>query len=99
MYRRDVDDAPRPLLQHVPPGRPAAVEGATEIDVEHLRPFGIGDAFGPFEQRADAGVVDENIKAPVPADDGLGALIHAARIRDRPREHSDPVTVLAQFRG
>src|SRR3546814_9161779 len=45
-HRPDIDDAPPPRRQHVPPESARAPEAAVEVHIEHIQPMLVGDILG-----------------------------------------------------
>ena len=65
--RRDVDEAPVPLLPHHRDRGAGHVERAGEVDVEHGLPVGVGEL--PHDAVAqDAGVVDDDVEPAGPGE-------------------------------
>src|SRR5258708_988556 len=60
-YRRDVDDLPSALGQHVPPRRAAQPEHAREIHLDDRVPVGVAVRLG-LGTEDEAGVIDDDIE-------------------------------------
>src|SRR3546814_13223350 len=64
-HRPDIDDAPPPRRQHVPPESARAPEAAVEVHIEHIQPMLVGDILaGGFAARAPC-LADQDVCPPL----------------------------------
>src|SRR3546814_5741907 len=63
--RPDIDDAPPPRRQHVPPESAGAPEAAVEVHIEHIQPMLVGDILGGGFAARDPCIVDQDVDPPI----------------------------------
>ena len=78
----DIHDASVAALAHVRQHGPAEVERAVDVDVEHFLPFLVGIFPGGRGLAGDAGVVHQNIDAPLFAERLGDRRLHLIGMRD-----------------
>src|SRR3546814_16546387 len=64
-HRPDIDDAPPPRLQHVPPDSARTPEAAVEVHREHLPPMLVGDLPRPGFAARGPCIVDQDVDTPI----------------------------------
>src|SRR6266478_1542062 len=95
-HRADIDDRARSPRQHVPAEGAAAPEQAVQIDVDDVEPVLILDALRRRLAAGDAGVVDQDVDAPVSAHQIVGDRVNARALRHVHDDDLGIVTLGAQ---